>query len=170
VVERENQTMNFYLCSTDKGQRLAGTQADAKALDPRFKSHEVPTDKPGLMGYINSLFSALANVASAAAPAQPVEEAAPVAAPAPAPPPKATEPMRPGDCPMCHRSPAGAALLAKGASADEVGDMIMQMSGFQLDKIEAALTDRRAEVAREKAAASPPPRQRIRPAAKETAQ
>lgn len=43
--------MIFYLANN----QLAGTQAEAKALDKNFEQVDVPTDKPGLMAYINEL-------------------------------------------------------------------------------------------------------------------
>ena len=46
--------MIFYLA----GGKLAPTQAEAKAIDPNFVQHDVPTDKPGLMAYINNLMQA----------------------------------------------------------------------------------------------------------------
>lgn len=50
--------MIFYLCN---GNQLAGTQADAKALDRDFIQVDVPTDKAGLMAYINELMARLEN-------------------------------------------------------------------------------------------------------------
>jgi len=49
--------MDYYICSTEDGPRLVGTQADAKALDPEYQDHAVPTDKYGLMGYLNNIFA-----------------------------------------------------------------------------------------------------------------
>lgn len=46
--------MIFYLCN---GNQLVGTQADAKPLDPDFVQIDVPTDKAGLMAYINTLLT-----------------------------------------------------------------------------------------------------------------
>ena len=46
--------MIFYLCN---GNELAGTQADAKKLDRDYVQHDVPTDKSGLMAYINKLMN-----------------------------------------------------------------------------------------------------------------
>lgn len=51
--------MKFYLCSTKQGQRLAGTQVDAKALDPNFETVEWATDKDALMARFNDLFAQL---------------------------------------------------------------------------------------------------------------
>jgi hypothetical protein len=44
--------MIFYLVN---GNQLAGTQADAKALDKDFTQIDIPTDKLGLMSYINDI-------------------------------------------------------------------------------------------------------------------
>lgn len=50
--------MKYYLAN---GQYV-GTQADAKKLDPNFQTVEVPQDKEGLMGYLNSLVSYQAEI------------------------------------------------------------------------------------------------------------
>lgn len=44
--------MIFYLAN---GTTLCPTQADAKALDRNFVQHDIPTDKPGLMAYVQGL-------------------------------------------------------------------------------------------------------------------
>lgn len=44
--------MNLYLTAAG---RYVGTQADAKAAGKGWKAEEVPTDKPGLIAYLNSL-------------------------------------------------------------------------------------------------------------------
>lgn len=49
--------MIFYLCQTPEGPKLAPTQADARALDKKFKQVDVPTDKANLMGYVNDLLA-----------------------------------------------------------------------------------------------------------------
>lgn len=49
--------MIFYLCQTPDGPKLAPTQADAKALDRKFKQVDVPTDKANLLSYVNDLFA-----------------------------------------------------------------------------------------------------------------
>lgn len=46
--------MIFYLCN---GNELVGTQADAKALDRDYTQVDVPTDKAGLMAYVNTLLA-----------------------------------------------------------------------------------------------------------------
>jgi hypothetical protein len=49
--------MKFYLCKTAAGPRLAGTQADAKALDKNFETVEWATDKDALMERFNDMFA-----------------------------------------------------------------------------------------------------------------
>lgn len=71
--------MIFYLCQTANGPQLAGTQADAKALDPKFRQVDVPTDKASLMAYINNLMStSVQPVAAPAAPSVPAAHTPPV--------------------------------------------------------------------------------------------
>jgi hypothetical protein len=47
--------MKFYLCQTANGPQLAGTQADAKALDPKFTTVEYAMDKDSIMQRLNDL-------------------------------------------------------------------------------------------------------------------
>ncbi len=44
--------MIFYLANN---QTLCGTQADARALDRNFVQIDIPTDKAGLMAYVQKL-------------------------------------------------------------------------------------------------------------------
>lgn len=44
--------MIFYKCN---GSTLCGTQADARLLDRNFVQVDIPTDKAGLMSYINDI-------------------------------------------------------------------------------------------------------------------
>lgn len=46
--------MIFYLCN---GDTLAPTQADARKLDPNFEQVDIPTDKGGLMSYLNNILA-----------------------------------------------------------------------------------------------------------------
>jgi hypothetical protein len=59
--------MKFYLCQTPLGPQLAGTQADAKALDKNFETVEWATDKDALMERFNDLFAQIAGIAAVAA-------------------------------------------------------------------------------------------------------
>jgi hypothetical protein len=47
--------MKFYLCQTSEGPQLAGTQADAKALDPKYQTVEYAMDKDSIMQRLNDL-------------------------------------------------------------------------------------------------------------------
>lgn len=47
--------MKFYEVESIEGPQLVSTQADVKALRQPVRAHEVPTDKDGLMAYINDL-------------------------------------------------------------------------------------------------------------------
>lgn len=47
--------MKFYEVETDEGPRLVGTQLDAKKFTKHARTVEIPTDKEGLMKYVNEL-------------------------------------------------------------------------------------------------------------------
>lgn len=49
--------MKFYLCQTVEGPRYARTQADAKALDPRFELVNYETDQAALVDRFNELLA-----------------------------------------------------------------------------------------------------------------
>lgn len=50
--------MKYYLCKPADGPpRLENTQADAKAVDPKFVQHDVPDDKEGRRVYVNALLA-----------------------------------------------------------------------------------------------------------------
>jgi hypothetical protein len=49
--------MIFYIALDDAGHRqLCGTQADAKAINKNFEQIDIPTDKPGLMAFVQGLY------------------------------------------------------------------------------------------------------------------
>jgi hypothetical protein len=49
--------MIFYIALDEHGHRqLCGTQADAKAINKNFEQIDIPTDKTGLMGFVQTLF------------------------------------------------------------------------------------------------------------------
>lgn len=51
--------MIFYLATDPEGRdQLAGTQADARAVNKDFQQIDIPTDKAGLMAYIQKLMDA----------------------------------------------------------------------------------------------------------------
>lgn len=50
--------MIFYLAVDENGhQHLAGTQADARAINKDFEQIDIPTDKAGLMAYVQNLLN-----------------------------------------------------------------------------------------------------------------
>lgn len=51
--------MIFYLAN---GTTLCPTQAEAKALDRSFVQHDIPTDKAGLMAYVQGLLDQIHTV------------------------------------------------------------------------------------------------------------
>jgi hypothetical protein len=124
--------MQFYLCDTPDGEQLAGTQADAKALDKGFKDHTVPTDKPGLMGYVNTLLKRAAGLD-----AEPANIETPIVRLLP------RDPKVPNGCPACDRTPMGAKKVAQSATATEIEDRIFELDqDYLLRNIIAAAQDR----------------------------
>ena len=65
--------MKLYLC---QDRTWAGTQADAKARGKDFDTIEVPTDKPGLLSFLNQQANAVEDLRPVVAPA-PVATIAP---------------------------------------------------------------------------------------------
>jgi hypothetical protein len=54
--------MIFYLALDDEGRRqLRGTQADAKAVNRNFEQIDIPTDKAGLMAFVQELYNEIDN-------------------------------------------------------------------------------------------------------------
>lgn len=50
--------MIFYVALDENGHRqLRGTQADARAVNKQFEQIDIPTDKAGIMAYVQELFS-----------------------------------------------------------------------------------------------------------------
>lgn len=74
--------MIFYLSVNEEGHtKIAGTQAEAKAINPEYSQIEVPTDKTGLMGWIQQMLDETVNqvqgiteVTQATLPPEPVKE------------------------------------------------------------------------------------------------
>ena len=126
--------MQFYLCQTEDGEQLAPNQAEAKSLDPKFVSHEVPTDKPGLQGYINTLLKRAQGVDPA-----PANIETPLAAP--------PQPKIANACPACNRTPAAAKAVKESTTALEVEELVWSLSNKALLKnIVAAANERLGEL------------------------
>jgi len=161
--------MIFYLCQTPAGPQLAGTQADAKALDRNFKQVEEPTDKAGLMKRLNELLAKAHRPAVMVEPTLSVEALADAMRHTEASPGTvlSVQPVAPKDnryaadtCPSCHRNPRAAALLAAGEDVTEITDAILATEHtFVLDRVADAIAERRAELATPAPAA---PARRIR--------
>lgn len=49
--------MIFYQVMTAIGPQLVKTQAEAKAIDPKFTKLDVPVDAAGLMAFVNALLA-----------------------------------------------------------------------------------------------------------------
>ena len=171
--------MNFYMCQTAQGPRLAGTQADARALDKGFKEHVVPDDKAGRMAYVNALLTqAYQGAELTAVTIPPMDEllagldddakadllkrlggAADIARGAKLLP--ADYRGHPEDCPHCFRSKRGALQFAQAADKDDLEDQIDHITeGWQLDRLAEAIESRRREI--NKPAPAPAPRIRVR--------
>lgn len=112
--------MQFYLCQTAEGEQLAPTQAEAKALDPKFVPHEVPTDKPGLQGYINTLLKRAQGVDP-----EPANIDTPL---------KVAQPKIPGGCEACSRTPVAAKMVAESATLIELEEIVWTLSNKALLK------------------------------------
>lgn len=177
--------MKFYLCQTAEGPRYARTQADAKALDPKFKPVEFDTDQASLVAKFNELLaSAPTSVAVARVPDDDTGRL-PTLDVLLAMNPELEEQIKlryaisqkpgvkalpadyrghPTDCPSCFRTPKGALHFAKAADKDEIEDQIAHITeGWQLDRLAEALESRRREIT--KPAVQPvAPRARVRPA------
>ena len=110
----------------------AGNQADARALAGRdWTEIDVPTDKPGLLAWLN------ANTGSA-----PVADCEPDDAPPPAPAPRVAN----EDCPKCCLSPRAAETLAQGDDVEALGDFLWQASAWQLERLFAIFGHRMAQL------------------------
>lgn len=176
--------MKFYLCQTVEGPRYARTQADAKALDPKFKLVEFDTDQASLVAKFNELIAdnrlqSVARVPDDDTGRLPTlgvllamnpelegqiklryaisQKPGVKALPA-------DYRGHPTDCPSCFRTPKGALHFAKAADKDEIEDQIEHITeGWQLDRLAEAIESRRREIT--KPAVQPvAPRARVRPA------
>jgi hypothetical protein len=135
----------FYLCQTEDGPQLAPNQASAKVLDKDFQPHEIPADKPGLMGYVNTLLKRVrgeetnANIETVLM--EPVIEKVPIVITKQA-------SKVPNGCPACDRTPVAASSVAQSDTATEIEDIIWKLDREHLLKniIEVA-TERLGELA-----------------------
>jgi hypothetical protein len=125
--------MKFYMAAG----RLAGTQAEAKERDPKFVQHDVPTDKDGLMEYVNGLLDKIASLRNA----QPIEEAPrpPVVQPAAAPPPPPAAPAPSTDHAAMRRK---LAQELRGMETEAIEERILSLKGNEFARVFCAGVER----------------------------
>ena len=173
--------MQFYLCEVKDGVQLAGTQADAKTLDRGFTPVDVPTDKAGLMAYVNRLFERINGkvdpvvetmkageiIVSAgddgwnADHLKPAVEVFIDGEPPVAPLDQSVKHTHhKGNCPMCDRSPKAAKTLAEIDTRTQIEDMLGKLDAEGRARIAAYIADIDKPV---QPVAAPAPRERKRP-------
>lgn len=149
--------MKFYLCKTPDGPRLAGTQADAKALDKNFETVEWATDKDALMERFNDMFARIAGIAAVAAD----EQSYPVTdlgdddhvelVREPRKKTKVVEPdwqsaPEPGDCKRCIAMSKAARSIEGIMAVTNIEQTIMYLDKPQLRRVDEALEARAEEM------------------------
>lgn len=142
--------MKFYVCYTAEGRRYARTQADAKALDPKFKMTEHDTDQAGIVALLNArfdegrAFGAPAPVAVPIAEIKPgdvlatvVEDAKPMRAGLPK-----DYRGRPDDCPGCFRSAVAAKVMGGIDLRDAFEEVMEKLDAEELERLRALVAER----------------------------
>lgn len=141
--------MKFYFCNK---KQLVGTQAEAKKLDPDYTETEVPTDKQGLMDYINDLLALIPrndqgdpivlvegdNLPAASDPNTPSEAAEAWFEKAEVVQPASSEWKR---CPKCGRTQKAAQLIADIEDKEEICRVIRADDGRFLGSYTDAVID-----------------------------
>lgn len=123
--------MNLYLSN---GRTWTGTQKDAKEAGP-FIAVDVPTDKPGLLQWLNDRWAEMLHPVPAPEPAEPVP---PVVSPPAA---------NPTDCPACHRSPRVAQIVVNCEASMTAQAAIADVTDARsLDRIIKLAEQRQAEL------------------------
>ena len=121
------------LYRTAAGQ-WAGTQADARDLAGKaWEEVDVPTDKPGLLAWLN------------ANPTPQPADTAPADDDEPAPTPPAPR-IDPNACPKCARAPRAAEQLAMGDDLDAIGDWLWRAAPWQVERVFAIMGGRVAQL------------------------
>lgn len=126
----------------------AGTQADARAaaLDDGAGARDwaevdVPTDKPGLLAWLNANAGPAALEAAAAERELDRRRDREAAA-------EARHATRPGDCPKCARAPRAAEALAQGDDVEAIGAWLWRAEPWQVERLFAILGARVGELRR----------------------
>lgn len=128
----------YYVQSAETIKRWQGTQADAKRLGGKdgFELKEVPTDKPGLLNFLNIL--EVVDETFKSIRADPVDELEQAELRAVA-----------GDTTVPHyQSPMSAATTIAAIDAGMCASAIRQMDGTNLAKIVSAAIERLAQLTR----------------------
>ncbi len=133
--------MKFYMAAG----RLVGTQAEAKDLDRNFEQHDVPTDKDGLMAYVNDLLERIDQASGGAQPEGAVvtPELEPASAPELAPPPPRAP--QPDEADTRRKL----ALALRGMEADAVEEKILEAKGPVFGRFMSAAIGRLGELGRD---------------------
>lgn len=144
--------MIFYLCQTEDGPQLAGTQADAKALDRNYEQVDLATDKAGYMAYVNILLRT-STPASAPEPYVEQDEEGEPRLVAPEPDLKHKNKGGPdwqsappaGSCKRCISMSAAARQIEGIMAATNIEQTLYDCDEPFLDRIQAVITARRDE-------------------------
>lgn len=127
--------MRLYIVTHAAGPTWVGTQAEAKSIaretGGEWVQYDVPTDKDGLLGFLNHCDAV-----------RPGEAAAADAPPAPA------EPTA-QELPAQRPTPAGAAKLRAGRECDDLVESILEADGFVLSNLFGACIERLQRLKRE---------------------
>ena len=133
--------MIFYQVNCADGtKQLSPTQAEAKAIDRNFKQVDIPTDKLGLMNYLNVLMSVIRPSAEPTpAPSEGVE---------PHPHQEAPESERPtfSNKPKAERELRRAEKIAESQDIDALTAWMFEAPAFQVERIFDALACRMREL------------------------
>lgn len=169
--------MQFYLAISSDGQtKILGTQADAKAVNKDFEPIDIPTDKPGLMAWIQQMLDETLNAQPAGSELKELvtaEDLLNVPGPIMSDPDDAPkldkewfdsatkvepEPKWKGDrpaikegtvCSICARTPKGVKIMEQVYNAMEVEAAIYQMdTELRLNNVISLVESRKRELAR----------------------
>lgn len=140
--------LKFYLCNTPAGPQYVHLQADAKKLDPNFRTVLIDTSKQALMDRLNELMRGpIQGISLVDDEVEEVESA--MTAPQPPPPPR-TPAYHPAMPPTTARS------IAQTAWEEFIYD-IPPTEAFRLTSLEKTIAVRKAEIAGEPPVFEEPP-------------
>lgn len=131
--------MNLYITADG---RYVGTQAEAKKAGKGWTPETVPTDKEGLIEYLNNM--------TVTASVQPIGEARPLqeASNEEVRQSNTEEAQREAAIRMTPKNPIAEMKLAKGREVDQIADFIMDSEGWVLGNIVSAALERMSQLNR----------------------